>query len=454
MPQVIRPKIMPGCPSQVVNCTLSCESDCGGPTELSRTHCSPKHTSVATTSEGGDGGEQVLGSGGKKKRKRTKGPSRRAKDELRRARFLVDKACRELGENGPGSRVTVTGPTALADADCRIVSCDAATTPECHCTVDCFADDTGHDPWFGWYPGYPMDDEAQPGTLRLALAPRPASERSHLGAASRVSDVVTLSDSSEDEDPAPVCGASPFEKKVTEQLARETAAFANRPAFARKIPVYAWAAAGSRRVPDRKSVRMYLLRTVLAGANRLTEDDHGDIIGLSDAAPSSSRAADAPTPSRTAACSCPHGSQAAECPVCQAADRGRVLKLTLGKKAFEVMVTGEKNEEFRLLEIVDAQGNAAPKNGNRSRLFTGVREPRRGGLLHYDLQSPRVYDYVTFYNAAYFDPRVPNFTCKFISTSLVPHGKTKRYSNGLVVRATSQMAVVKLGPVVHTSPGR
>ena len=140
--------------------------------------------------------------------------------------------------------------------------------------------------------------------------------------------------------------------------------------------------------------------------------------------------------------------------MCQAADRGRVLKLTLGKKAFEVMVTGEKNEEFRLLEIVDAQGNAAPKNGNRSRLFTGVREPRRGGLLHYDLQSPRVYDYVTFYNAAYFDPRVPNFTCKFISTSLVPHGKTKRYSNGLVVRATSQMAVVKLGPGVHTSPGR
>jgi hypothetical protein len=172
---------MPGCPSQVVNCTLSCESDCGGLTERSRTHCSPKHTSVATTSEGGDGGEQILGSGGKKKRKRTKGPSRRAKDELRRARFLVDKACRERGENGPGSRVTVTGPTALADADCRIVSCDAATTPECHCTVDCFADDTGHDPWFGWYPGYPMDEEAQPGTLRLASAPRPASERSHLG---------------------------------------------------------------------------------------------------------------------------------------------------------------------------------------------------------------------------------------------------------------------------------
>jgi hypothetical protein len=100
MPQVIRPKIMPGCPSQVVNCTLSCESDCGGLTERSRTHCSPKHTSVATTSEGGDGGEQILGSGGKKKRKRTKGPSRRAKDELRRARFLVDKACRELDSGG------------------------------------------------------------------------------------------------------------------------------------------------------------------------------------------------------------------------------------------------------------------------------------------------------------------------------------------------------------------
>jgi hypothetical protein len=241
-------------------------------------------------------------------------------------------AAREEEEGGGVGRWVESG------SGSRIVSCDAVPAPECRCTADCVADATS----FSTHPGDSTDEEAQPGTLRLAMlkksvvvsAPRPASERSHLGAASRVCDVVTLSDSSEDEDPAPVCGASPFEKKVTEQLARETAAFANRPAFARKIPVYAWAAAGSRRVPDRKSVRMYLLRTVLAGANRLTEDDHGDIIGLPDAAPSSSRAADAPTPSRTAACCCPHGSKAAECPVCQADDRGRVLKLTLGKKAF------------------------------------------------------------------------------------------------------------------------
>jgi hypothetical protein len=80
-----------------------------GLTARSGTHCSPKHTSAATTSEGGDGGEQVLGSGGKKKRKRTKGPSRRAKDELRRARSLVDKACREL-ENEEFRGCSKAGP--------------------------------------------------------------------------------------------------------------------------------------------------------------------------------------------------------------------------------------------------------------------------------------------------------------------------------------------------------
>ena len=42
-----------------------------------------------------------------------------------------------------------------------------------------------------------------------------------------------------------------------------------------------------------------------------------------------------------------------KCPICQADDRGRVLKLTITKKLFQVMVTGEKNEEFRILEIVD-----------------------------------------------------------------------------------------------------
>ncbi len=93
----------------------------------------------------------------------------------------------------------------------------------------------------------------------------------------------------------------------------------------------------------------------------LIEDAHGDIIGLPDAAPSSSRAADVPTSSRTAVCSCPHGSKAAECPVCQAADRRRVLKLMLGKKAFEVMVTGEKTRNFVFLRLWMPKGMLHPR---------------------------------------------------------------------------------------------
>lgn len=200
-------------------------------------------------------------------------------------------------------------------ADCRTVTCVAVPAPECHChwTVDCFADVRSHDPCFVTHPGYPTDGGSPPGMLRLASAKRPESERSHrdLGAVSQVTDVVTLSDSSEDEDPGLVCDTSPFQKKVTDQLARETAAFVNRPAFVRTIPLKKWAAAGSKRGPKRKSVRMYLLRTVLNGAARITED----IIGLSDAAPSS-RTAGAPTQSRTAdnTCGCHHGNKAAEMP--------------------------------------------------------------------------------------------------------------------------------------------
>ncbi len=104
------------------------------------------------------------------------------------------------------------------------------------------------------------------------------------------------------------------------------------------------------------------------------------MIGLPDAA-LSSRTADALTQSRTAVRGCPHGNKAAGCPICQADDHGSVLKLTLIEKQFQVMVMREKNEEFSVLEIVDAQGNVAPKNGNSSRLFTGVREPRRGGAV-------------------------------------------------------------------------
>jgi hypothetical protein len=52
-----------------------------------------------------------------------------------------------------GQVATVNGLTALEDAaDCRIVTF-SGPAPECHCTVDCFADVTSDNPCFPTHPG-------------------------------------------------------------------------------------------------------------------------------------------------------------------------------------------------------------------------------------------------------------------------------------------------------------
>jgi hypothetical protein len=130
------------------------------------------------------------------------------------------------------------------------------------------------------------------------------------------------------------------------------------------------------------------------------------MIGLPDAAPSS-RTAGAPTQSRTVVRGCPHCNKAAGCPICQADDHGRVLKLTMSKKQFQVMMMREKNEKFSVLEIVDAQGNVAPKMEIVQGCSLACANSEGGGLLYYDLQSPS----------------------KFIATSIVSRSTTKRYSN-------------------------
>jgi len=76
--------------------------------------------------------------------------------------------------------------TALEDdADCRIVTC-AVPAPECHWTVDCFADDKSDNPCFPTHPGYLTDKDTQQGMLMLTMlkksvltsAQQPESERS------------------------------------------------------------------------------------------------------------------------------------------------------------------------------------------------------------------------------------------------------------------------------------
>lgn len=86
----------------------------------------------------------------------------------------------------------------------------------------------------------------------------------------------------------------------------------------------------------------------------------------------------------------------------------KILHLTLNKIAFEVMVTGEKVEEFR-------------KNSDwiRTRLFDRTGKEKR-------------YDYIKFVNG--YGKDKPYFICEYVDflEAYMPISE-RRYSNGLVV---------------------
>jgi hypothetical protein len=98
----------------------------------------------------------------------------------------------------------------------------------------------------------------------------------------------------------------------------------------------------------------------------------------------------------------------------------KILKLTLSKLPFEVMVTGEKKHEFR-------------KYGAwiRARIF----EP--GSV-------PKKYDAVEF-TWGYGRNR-PRFTCEYLGQTW--GHKRHEYSNGLVVEADLNGIVLHLGEII------
>ena len=207
---------------------------------------------------------------------------------------------------------------------------------------------------------------------------------------------------------------------------------------------------GCRRGPDPEKIRMYVLRRRIRDAVYIVEDEHGDLVpAVREARPrvvplaSGTRATGAEDGGR-----CVHGRSLPGCEICRAARRGRVLKFSLQKPAFEVMVTGEKRVEFRELEEYDEYGAfVRAKPQNRSKLFAAVRE--RGRVVGHDYKRPHTYEFVTFYNAGCFDPEAPNFTCRFVSSVVLPRHETVGYSNGLVLRFCRRVAVVRLGEIVH-----
>jgi hypothetical protein len=204
---------------------------------------------------------------------------------------------------------------------------------------------------------------------------------------------------------------------------------------------------------------MYVLRSRIRDAVYIVEDEHGDLVPAVREArprvvPLAGGAAAPPRPSGTRATGaedggrCVHGRSLPGCEICRAARRGRVLRFTLQKPAFEVMVTGEKRVEFRELEEYDEYGAfVRAKPQNRSKLFAAVRE--RGRFVGHDYKRHHTYEFETIYNAGYFDPDAPNFTCRFVSSVVLPRHETVGYSNGLVLRFRRRVAVVRLGEVVH-----
>jgi hypothetical protein len=96
----------------------------------------------------------------------------------------------------------------------------------------------------------------------------------------------------------------------------------------------------------------------------------------------------------------------------------RTLHLSLKKKPFDVMVTGEKTKEYRI-----------PSNWIKSRLFE------------------KTYDLVKCVNGYGFDK--PYFIAKYLGFYRTHQDSTKTFSNGLVVEIKDGDFIIQLGEIVQ-----
>lgn len=99
-------------------------------------------------------------------------------------------------------------------------------------------------------------------------------------------------------------------------------------------------------------------------------------------------------------------------------EKGRVLKLTLNKAPFDVMLSGEKKHEYRR-------------------------------HCHYILSRlRRQYDYVMFFNGGYTGGVLPWFACHFKGFDIAQEPANISFSNGLQVAVSLHDFIINLGPVV------
>ena len=102
-----------------------------------------------------------------------------------------------------------------------------------------------------------------------------------------------------------------------------------------------------------------------------------------------------------------------------------ILRLTLKKTPFQVMVTGEKKEEFRL-----------PSDWIKSRLFN-----KDGSVRQYDC-----IEYVNGYGKCR-----PRFVTDYQGFDLIDSGIFKTYSNGLTLKINEPVFVIKHSRVLSVS---
>ena len=99
------------------------------------------------------------------------------------------------------------------------------------------------------------------------------------------------------------------------------------------------------------------------------------------------------------------------------------LTLTIRRKWFDLIATGEKTEEYRRVS-----------KWIHSRLFEK------------DNVTPRQYSYVRLRNG--YSEKSPTIVCKWLGFRELKNGVAKTYRNGLVVEYSDVVYAISLGPIV------
>ena len=110
----------------------------------------------------------------------------------------------------------------------------------------------------------------------------------------------------------------------------------------------------------------------------------------------------------------------------------KILNLTLNKLPFDVMLSGEKNKEYRQIYNDDN----TIKKGNRGKLYDKTS----------NYQIPKTYDYIKFINGYGNDK--PYFIAKYISTNII-NTVDEIYSNGLYIKYDKPLYCIEFGEIIE-----